>query len=179
VKIKVTSTGKTTIDADAEYQEPQIRAALVSLGVGEAADDYVASAIIDHTDSERSDISHDEYAIVTEDDGTELWAGWLDGRDEPAPDSAEADADAYLNAIVEMLAVFDDDAQMTEELLSPHRIATAESSALIKIREIGRRAMEGRSVRVSLPDVAAGLDRQAAILADCARSLRAAIGQPS
>ena len=174
MKIKVISRGETEWTADGVYQEQPI-----GLAIASQDDAHIGSEIIDATDCERSDISHDEYAIVTEDDGTPLWEGWLDGRDEPAPDSAEADADAYLNALAGILAVFDDDSQMTDELLRSDRIATAESSALITIREIGRRAMEGRSVRVSLPDVAAGLDRQAAILTDCARSIRDAIGQPS
>jgi hypothetical protein len=78
VKIHVISTGRATIDADAEWQEPQIREAI------EDGCNDVASAIIDHTDSERSDISHDEWATVTEDDGTELWRGPLTG-DCPAP----------------------------------------------------------------------------------------------
>lgn len=81
MKIKVYSRGTTDIDADGEYQEPAIREAL-------AAGGDVGSEIIDCTDTERSDISHDEYAIVTEDDGTELWRGWLTGDpDAPAPDS--------------------------------------------------------------------------------------------
>jgi alpha-D-ribose 1-methylphosphonate 5-triphosphate synthase subunit PhnG len=56
-----------------------------------------------------------------------------------------SDEGEYLNAITEILTVFDDDPLMTEELLA---IAddqhTAESAALVRIREIGRRVMEGR-----------------------------------
>lgn len=97
MKIHVISTGKTTIDADRDYEEPPIRAALEELAelgpdeTGRYLPD-VAVAIVDHTGSERSDISHDEYATVTEDDGTVLWSGWLDGRDEPAPDAPAPDA---------------------------------------------------------------------------------------
>lgn len=84
MKIKIYSRGETAIDADIEYQEPGIRMAINDLWAG--APDRVASAITDCTDTERSDISHDEYAIVTEDDGTELWRGWLSGdQNAPAP----------------------------------------------------------------------------------------------
>lgn len=72
MKIQVIEIGTTLIDADPEYQEPVVRAAL------EAGGD-VADTIIDYTDSERSNISGDEYAIVHEDDGTVLWQGWLTG----------------------------------------------------------------------------------------------------
>lgn len=78
MKIKVFSRGTTDIDADAEYQEPAIREAI------EDGCNDVGSQIVDYTDNERSDISHDEYAIVTKDDGTELWRGWLTGN----PDAA-------------------------------------------------------------------------------------------
>jgi len=87
----------------------------------------------------------------------------------------QADAEECLNAIIEILALFDDDPQMTGELLSPHRDQTAESSALITIREIGRRVLEGRSS--SLGGLADSLDRQAAALGGCARQLRAELGR--
>jgi hypothetical protein len=81
MKIKIYSRGETDIDADGEYQEPVIREAIT-----EGSRD-VASTITDYTDSERSNISHDEYAIATEDDGRELWRGWLQGdMAAPAPD---------------------------------------------------------------------------------------------
>ena len=81
MKIKVYSRGETDIDADGEIREPAIREAI------EDGCNDIPSAITDYTDSERSDISHDEYAIVTEDDGTELWRGWLHGgTSAPAPD---------------------------------------------------------------------------------------------
>jgi len=82
MKIKIYSRGETDIDADEMYQVPGIREALANGG-------DVGSEIVDCTDSERSDISHDDYAIVTEDDGTELWRGWLTG-DPNAPAPAEA-----------------------------------------------------------------------------------------
>ena len=51
----------------------------------------------------------------------------------------------FEEAVTEILTIFDDDPQMTEELLaiedSQH---TAESHALVRIREIGRRVMEVR-----------------------------------
>jgi len=55
------------------------------------------------------------------------------------------DRNEYLDAIVEILTIFDDDPQMTEELLSivPGQ-HTAESAALVKVREIGRTVLEGR-----------------------------------
>jgi hypothetical protein len=93
MKIHVTSTGKTTIDADPDYEEAPIRAALAADAAGEAEPGFIPFSIIDCTDSERSDISHDEYATVTADDGTVLWSGWLDGRDEPAPAEASATTD--------------------------------------------------------------------------------------
>lgn len=77
MKIKVIEIGSTLVDADPEYQEPVVRAALDAGG-------DVADAIIDYTDSERSNISGDEYAIVHEDDGTVLWQGWLTGADDEA-----------------------------------------------------------------------------------------------
>jgi hypothetical protein len=83
VKIKIYSRGETEFDLDAEYQEPAIREAI------EDGCNDVPSAIVDYTDNERSNISHDEYAVVTGDDGRELWRGWLHGdQDEPAPDGA-------------------------------------------------------------------------------------------
>jgi len=82
MKIKVYSRGETEFDLDAEYQAPDIRSA-ITLG------EDVADAIIDMTDTERSNISHDEYAIVSDPEGTELWRGWLTGdQDEPAPAEA-------------------------------------------------------------------------------------------
>lgn len=94
MKAKIYAVGETVIDLDAEYQEPDIRAAI------EDGDNDVPSVIIDCTDTERSNISHDEYAVVTEDDGTERWRGWLGmGRQNiPAPDAALRDALAALAA---------------------------------------------------------------------------------
>jgi hypothetical protein len=83
VKIKIYSRGETEFDLDAEYQAPAIREAI------EDGCNDVPSAIIDYTDNERSNISHDEYAVVSDPDGRELWRGWLHGdQDEPAPDGA-------------------------------------------------------------------------------------------
>lgn len=92
MKITVWSAGETVIDPDAEYAEPMLRKAI---GDGHP---LIASAIIDYTDTERSDITHDQYAVVTEDDGTELWRGWLTGeKDAPPPTetlAGQARADA-------------------------------------------------------------------------------------
>jgi hypothetical protein len=93
VKIKVTSRGETEFEPDAGYAGQVIREAI------EDGCNDVASAIIDWTGSERSDISHDEYATVTEDDGTPLWSGRLDGGDEPAPDTDAADPALRLLAL--------------------------------------------------------------------------------
>lgn len=93
MKIKVWSRGETEIDADAEYTEPAIREALNALAAGAETEPGcdIANTIVNHTDTDKSNISHDEYAIVTEDDGTELWRGWLIGDpEEPAPEGASA-----------------------------------------------------------------------------------------
>jgi hypothetical protein len=84
MEIEVWSVGKAKFTADPEFQEPVIREALDTRG-------DVADVIIDYTDSERSDISHDEYARVTGDDpGLVLFEGWLTG-DQDAPSPAEDD----------------------------------------------------------------------------------------
>lgn len=84
MNIDVYSRGFTRINVDPEWQEPGIRSEIRLAVAGE-----VASEIIDCTDTERSNISHDEYAVVTEDDGTVIWQGWLTG-DKDAPPPAEA-----------------------------------------------------------------------------------------
>jgi len=82
LKIKVIKVGVTLIDADETYQEPAIRAAV-------AAGKDAADVISEYTDTGRSNISYDEYAVVCEDDGTLLWHGWLTGdRDAEAPSQA-------------------------------------------------------------------------------------------
>ena len=61
----------------------------------------------------------------------------------------------YLDAITEILTIFDDDTEMTGDILAcPPDQHTAESAALVKIREIGRRVMEGRGTATG--DAAAG-----------------------
>jgi len=73
VDIEVWSVGKTKFTADAEYQDPMIREAIDQRG-------DVAEVIADYTDSERSNISYDEYARVTGDmPGLVLFEGWLTG----------------------------------------------------------------------------------------------------
>jgi hypothetical protein len=82
MKITVYSRGKTQIDADTEYQDPMIREAIDQRG-------DVAGVIVDYTETERSGITCDDYAIVTGDNGRELWHGWLTGnRDAPPPGEA-------------------------------------------------------------------------------------------
>lgn len=84
MKIKVIEVGSTLIDADPEYQEPAIRAALDAGG-------DVGDTIIDYTDTDTSNISCDKYAIACEDDGTLLWHDWLTGdRNAEAPPQARA-----------------------------------------------------------------------------------------
>lgn len=80
MEIEVWSVGKAKFTADTEYQEPVIREAIDQRG-------DVASVILGHTHSKRSDISHDEYARVTGDvPGLVLFEGWLTGdRDAPPP----------------------------------------------------------------------------------------------
>jgi len=81
--IEVWSVGSAKFPADPEYQEPAIREAIDQRG-------DVASVIIDYTDSERSNISYDEYARVTGDvPGLVLFEGWLTG-DRKAPPPAGA-----------------------------------------------------------------------------------------
>ena len=96
MKIRVYSRGGTDIDADGEYQEPMIREAIDQRG-------DVASVIVDYTDSERSDISHDEYAVVTGDGGLELWRGWLTGDPAEAPPAEAAHPSGAVVAAVDLL----------------------------------------------------------------------------
>jgi hypothetical protein len=104
MEIEVWSVGKTKFTADPEYQEPMIREALDQRG-------GVAEAVLDYTDSQRSDISHDEYARVTGDvPGLVLFEGWLTG-DPDAPPPAEGDDRAaevlrLRELVAEMLADF-------------------------------------------------------------------------
>jgi hypothetical protein len=86
--IEVWSVGSTKFAADTKCQEPVIREAIDQRG-------DVASVIADYTDSERSNISYDEYARVTGDvPGLVLFEGWLTGdRDAPPPAGALAGED--------------------------------------------------------------------------------------
>jgi hypothetical protein len=83
MEIEVWSVGKTKFTADTEYQEPMIREVIDQRG-------DVAEVIADYTDTERSNISCDDYARVTGDlPGLVLFEGWLTGdRDAPPPASA-------------------------------------------------------------------------------------------
>ena len=82
MKIKVFEVGETLIDADPDYTERAVRAAL--------SDGDVADAIVDYTDTERSNISCDEYAAVFEDNGALVWHGWLTGLGADVPPPAQA-----------------------------------------------------------------------------------------
>jgi hypothetical protein len=89
VKISVVSTGKTEFKAEGVDQEQPI-----GIAIATGDDGLIRSEIMDCTEGERADLRHDagEYVTVTEDDGTPLWSGWLDGRDEmPPAKTAEAD----------------------------------------------------------------------------------------
>ena len=82
MKIQVWSRGATVISADSRHQEPFIREALRHGG-------DTGSEILECADYNLSDISYDHYAVVSEDDGTELWRGWLTGDpNAAAPDTA-------------------------------------------------------------------------------------------
>ena len=85
MRIKVFEVGEALIAADAEYQEPAIRAAIGSPGY--SGRDVIADVITEWTDTDRSNISTDDYAVVCEDDGGLLWHGWLTGDQcaEPPP----------------------------------------------------------------------------------------------
>ena len=87
MKIKVIAQGETEFTPDAGYAEPAIRAAI-------AAGTRVELAIMDYTDGQR-DTGTDEYIIITEDDGTVLWSGWLSGhlKDKAAPGAVELERD--------------------------------------------------------------------------------------
>lgn len=81
MEIEVWSVGKTKFTADPEFQEPMIREVIDQRG-------DVASTVLEYTDSQRSDISHDQYARVTGDvPGLVLFEGWLTG-DRAAPPPA-------------------------------------------------------------------------------------------
>lgn len=80
MKMRVIVQGSEEIDLGADDAAIAILAAIS----GESGED-VRSEIIDYTDTERSGISCDEYAIVTGDDGTVLWQGWLDSDKDDVP----------------------------------------------------------------------------------------------
>jgi hypothetical protein len=85
VKMRVIQYGDKTFDLDDEYAGPAIAAAIS----GESGEG-IRSEVIDYTDTERSDIDRDEYAIVTGDDGNVLWQGWLDSDKDDVPPPAGA-----------------------------------------------------------------------------------------
>lgn len=92
MKIIVWSEGKAVINADPEYQEAPIRSVLAKVAAGESNPEWIRENILNATDTDKSNISHGEFAVVTEDDGVLLWAGWLTGdQDAPPPAGALAD----------------------------------------------------------------------------------------
>lgn len=130
MKINIHSRGETEFALDGEYQEPAIREAI------EDGCNDVASAIIDNTDNERSDISHDEYAVVSEDDGTVVWSGWLDGDQEtPAPDAAERALAAAEEALREIARQID---TLAEPGQGADLLSSIAHAALNKIKELGQ-----------------------------------------
>ena len=131
VKIKVTSKGETEFAADSDYAEPAIREALKAAA---AANDprHVALTIIDYTDTERSDIDHDQHATVTEDDGTYLWSGWLDGAQRPDPD-AERDRLAGVRERLENLAA---GMELSAQSTSPSKKSEIERGCAEAVRGI-------------------------------------------
>lgn len=85
MKIRVIKQGDETFTYDGE-DEASLRQALLHGGTG------IPGAIVyDITDLDRSDMDADEYLIVTEDDGTPVWSGWLGGVQGPAPAIAAGD----------------------------------------------------------------------------------------
>jgi hypothetical protein len=89
VRIKVISRGETVFDAEPKHLAPAIRED-AEAGRGNGDWEIIRQMVSDCTEEERGWIDHGQYAIVTEDDRTPLWEGWLDGRDEPAPDDGAA-----------------------------------------------------------------------------------------
>jgi hypothetical protein len=74
------------------------------------------------------------------------WPCLLEGHAQEDAMDAESETLAAA-AVMEILGVFDADLRMTEEIYAvPADDRTAESDALVKIREIGRRWLEGRQV---------------------------------
>jgi hypothetical protein len=132
--IEVWSVGKAKFAAGTEFQEPMIREALDTGG-------DVAATLIDCTDSERSDISYDEYARVTGNvPGLILFEGWLTGdRDAPPPaDEAirlrEALADAEYQS-----GRWVAEAASQERRVDALRGLLAEILADLKARNVGHR----------------------------------------
>lgn len=102
MEIEVWSVGRAKFTADPEFQEPMIREVIDQRG-------DVASVIIDYTDSDRNDITYDEYARVTGDvPGLVLFEGWLTGDPAaPPPALVECERVTELTALVaEILADF-------------------------------------------------------------------------
>jgi hypothetical protein len=94
MKIKVYESGETEFTADDEYTEPGLRHAL---GLEADRDEEVRAVIYETTDGMR-DCEHDEYLVITEDDGSPLWSGWLgselDGKPAPAEVASSEDLPA-------------------------------------------------------------------------------------
>lgn len=98
MEIRIISRGETRFTADSRWQEPDIRAAIAEGG-------GIATAVALAAREEREDMERGEWASVTEDDGTALWSGWLDGAgaDIPAPDAELEQTRGQLAVTVEAL----------------------------------------------------------------------------
>lgn len=92
MKIKVISRGETEFEAESKHLAPAIRE---DAEAGKANGDWevIRQMVSDCTEDERGFIDHRQYVTVTEDDGTPLWEGWLDGVDRPKPAEASGTAD--------------------------------------------------------------------------------------
>lgn len=139
MKIHVTSQGKTVIDADLVYQEPAVRTVINDMAAGSATGYDVASTIMDYTDTDKSNISHDEHAVVTEDDGTVLWSGWLTGNPDAAPPDARWQAlkDDLAARIDSDWAVAEGFRDMDERVSAAHgSLVSANRTTLAKMHEL-------------------------------------------
>ena len=77
--MRVIKYGDKEFPLDAEYAGPAIREAI------EDGCNDVASQVVDWTDTERSGMDPGEFVIVSEDDGTRMWSGWLGGSRKGEP----------------------------------------------------------------------------------------------
>jgi len=120
MRMRVIALGDKEFDLDGEFAAPAIAAAIS----GESGED-VRSEVIDYTDTERSDIDRDEYAIVSDASGV-LWQGWLgSGQDDVPPPVAvpgsalaqgataqlAAERDKYLHQLAQVIRMCENPVQ--------------------------------------------------------------------